>query len=116
LPLAGASRNYGRNLVSDLEAMGPLDEETRADLRRGCEALNASLDVLLHAVDGPRDGTYTRSAALFDRAERRLEDDALPVAPGQLAIRDLSLLDGVMAHLAEAMGLQVANYDTATVG
>ena len=58
-------------------------------------------------------GTYP---ALFDRAERRLEDDALPVAPGQLAIRDLSLLDGVMARLAEAMGLQVANYDTATVG
>jgi uncharacterized membrane protein YgaE (UPF0421/DUF939 family) len=115
LALAGASRNYGRNLVSDLEAMGPLDEETCTDLTRGCGTLNASIDVLVHAVDGPRDGTYTRSAALFDRAERRLDDDATVIAPGVLAIRDLELIDGVMARMAEEMGLTVANYDTATL-
>jgi uncharacterized membrane protein YccC len=115
IALAGASRNYGRNLVSDLEAMGPVDEETSSHLERGCETLNHSLDVLVHAVNGPRDGTYTRSAALFDRAERRLEEDGAPVAPSQLAIRDLKLIDAVLARMAEEMGLQVTNHDTATV-
>jgi uncharacterized membrane protein YccC len=113
--LAGASRNYARNLANDIEGMRPLDDEIRADLQRGCETLNTSLDTLVHAITGPRDSTYTRSAALFDRAERRLEDDTVAVTPIQLAIRDLKLIDAVLADLAQRMGLQVTNYDTATV-
>jgi hypothetical protein len=31
---------------------------------------------------------------------------------GQLAIRDLKLIDGTMAKLAEVVGLRVTDYDT----
>jgi hypothetical protein len=113
--LAGASRNYGRNLVGDVEAIGPFDEELCAELSRGCETLNTSMATLVAAVEGPRQVPYTRSSALFDRAERRLEDTPGTVAPGQLAIRDLKLIDGAMARLAEVMGLPVTSYDTASV-
>ena len=113
--LATAARNYGRNLVGDVEAIGPFDEELCAELSRGCETLNTSMATLVAAVEGPRQVPYTRSSALFDRAERRLEDTPGTVAPGQLAIRDLKLIDGAMARLAEVMGLPVTSYDTGSL-
>jgi uncharacterized membrane protein YgaE (UPF0421/DUF939 family) len=113
--LAAASRHYGRNLVVDVEAVGELDPDTRLDIQRGVETLRQSLGVLATATTGRREGIYTRSAALFDQAERRLETRARVIDNGQLALRDLKLLDGAMAQLAEAMHLHLTDYDTVSI-
>jgi len=74
--LAAASRYYSRNLVADVETVRCLDPDTRADIERATATLHDSLDVVTGALNGSRDATYTRSSALFDRAERRLEANA----------------------------------------
>ena len=114
--LAFASRNYSRNLVADVEAATPLGAEMRMDIERATAALRQSLGSVADAVTGPRVGSYVRSSALFDRVERWLEEDPAPVATGQLAIRDLKLIDGSMARLAGDMGLNVTDYDTVGIG
>jgi uncharacterized membrane protein YgaE (UPF0421/DUF939 family) len=114
--LAAASRNYGRSLVFDVEAAGEADEDTRFDVQRGSETLLESLAVVAAATTGPREGTYTRSAALFDFAEQRLlESSQGTIGSTQLAVRDLTLLDGAMAQLAQAMDLKLTDYDTARI-
>jgi hypothetical protein len=114
--LAYASRNYSRNLVTDVEAAGLLGPEMRSDIERATATLHQSLDSVADAVTGPRDGSYVRSSALFDRVERWLEEDSSPSGKGQLAIRDLKLIDGSMAGLAEDIELSVTDYDTVGVG
>jgi uncharacterized membrane protein YccC len=113
--LASASRHYSRNLVADVEAAGLLDGETRRDIERASAALHESLDSLARATTGSRDVVYTRSSALFDRAERRLEEGWGSVGPGRLAVRDLMLIDGAMARTAEVMSLAITDYDTVGV-
>jgi hypothetical protein len=111
--LASASRNYSRNLVADVAATGLPGTAARVDIERASTILHQSLDIVAGAVTGSRDATYTRSASLFDRAERRLEDNAGVVgAAGSLALRDPKLVDGTMARLAELMNLRIADYDT----
>ncbi len=114
--LTSTYRHYGRALVADLSTPPTLDMATRDDLERACQTLNASIGELVRAVDGPRDGTYLRSAALFDRVERDLETQPGGVQDGQLAVRDLTLIDETMAELAAVLTLGVANLDTATAG
>ncbi|HYZ55551.1 MAG TPA: carboxypeptidase regulatory-like domain-containing protein [Streptosporangiaceae bacterium] len=116
LRLASASRNYSRNLVADTEMAGPLDAGTRLDIELASATLRQSLDVVAGALTGPRDGVYTRSSALFDQAERRIEEHSGIVGPAQLAIRDLKLIDGTMAGMAEALGLSITDYDTVPAG
>jgi hypothetical protein len=91
--LAEASRNYSRNLVNAVEAVG-------------------HLDVLACSFTGPRESDDTRSSSLFDRTERLLEERSETIDEGQLAIRDLKLIDGAMAKMAEVIGLRVTDYDT----
>jgi len=110
--LAAASRHYSRDLVNDAEGVGPLDPGLRADVARAAATLETSLDILAESLTGPVTADYTRSAALFDRTERRLEDGAARIEEGPLAIRDLKLIDGAMAKLAELSGLPVTDYDT----
>jgi hypothetical protein len=112
LRLAWASRNYSRNLVSDTSAAGVIDPELRRDIERASVTMRHSLEIAADAVTGRRDVTYTRSSALFDRTERRLEEQAATVGPAQLAVRDLKLIDGAVAQLAEAIGLTITDYDT----
>jgi uncharacterized membrane protein YgaE (UPF0421/DUF939 family) len=113
--LASASRNYSRNLVADVKATGLADTETRMEIEQASAALHDSLEVVAGAFTGSRDATYTRSSALFERAERRLEGGLAVAGEGQLAIRDLKLIDGAMARMAELMGLRITDYDTAGV-
>jgi uncharacterized membrane protein YgaE (UPF0421/DUF939 family) len=113
LTIAAAFRNYSQNLVADVEAAGGLDTATRPGIKAGNAALQQSLDVVAGAVTGSRDVTYTRSSALFDRAERRLEERSSQIGPARLAIRDLEDIDGTMATLAKAIGLAITDYDTA---
>jgi uncharacterized membrane protein YgaE (UPF0421/DUF939 family) len=114
--LASAARNYGRNLVTDAEMTGVADPSTRLDIKLASATLHESLDLVAGAMTGSRDVTYTRSSALFDRVERDLEESASSVAPAQFAIRDLKLIDGTMAQLAEILGLTITDYDTQPAG
>jgi hypothetical protein len=116
LQLASAARNYSRNLVADTERAEPADDGTRLDIELASATLRHSLDVVAGALTGSRDGVYTRSSALFDRAERRLEERSSTVGPAQLAIRDLMLIDGTMAGLAGLLRLAVTDYDTVPAG
>jgi uncharacterized membrane protein YgaE (UPF0421/DUF939 family) len=116
LRLASASRHYSRNLVADTERAGLLDAGTRLDIELAGATLRQSLDVIAGALTGPRDGVYTRSSALFDQAERRSEERSGIAGPAQLAIRDLKLIDGTMARMAEVLGLSITDYDTVPAG
>jgi hypothetical protein len=89
----------------------------RLDIARAAATLHTSLDVLADSLTtttttNPTPHEYTRSSALFDRTERRLEERSARIDEGQLAIRDLKLIDGVMAKLAEMAGLPVTDFDT----
>lgn len=64
--LAGAARNYGRNLVADVRKAGPLD----ADIGRATKTLTSALEAVMAALNGHQDGTYTRSAALHHGGSR----------------------------------------------
>jgi hypothetical protein len=110
--LAAASRNYARNLITDLNTVGPPPVRSRTDLTRARTTLHHSLDIIAAAINGPRDVTYTRSLSLFEQAEQHLELTPDNVDRGQLAIRDLKLIDGTMAQLADALGLRITDYDT----
>jgi hypothetical protein len=115
LRLASAARNYSRNLVTDTESAGLLDAGTRLDIELASATLGRSLHVIADALTGSRDGVYTRSSSLFDQAERRVEERSGIANPAQLAIRDLKLIDGTMAQLAEGLGLAITDYDTVPV-
>lgn len=110
-----ASRYYARNLVVDLDAeTDPLPPQAREPLVSGGARLVASMDELvegsLHDDLGQR--TYVRAAAMFDVASRSLGADEAVTSPRQLALRDLELIDGTVASLAEAMGLRVEALDS----
>jgi uncharacterized membrane protein YccC len=104
LRTAAAARHNSRNLVIDAEATGPLDSKPRAAIQEASATLHQSLNVIVEAISGPRDVTYTRSSALFDRAERNTE-----MPDGRLPIRDLELIDATMAEMAQPMGLTIAD-------
>jgi uncharacterized membrane protein YgaE (UPF0421/DUF939 family) len=115
LRLASAARNYSRNLVADAERAGLADTDTRLDIELASATLRQSLDAITVALTEPRDGVYTRSSALYDQAERRVEERSGIAHPVQLAIRDLKLIDGTMARLAAGLGLAITDYDTVSV-
>jgi hypothetical protein len=90
------------------------ENDTETTLREDARALDAS-DTGAEAINGPRNGSYRRSAALFDRVGRRLYESTPALDARQLAIGDLTLIDGAMARLAEAIGLRITDYDTMAI-
>lgn len=114
LRLTSASRNYSRNLVIDTGRLRPSGVSTHLDLARASATLHHSIEAVARALTGPRDGTYTRSSSLFERAERSLDACPHRSASTELALRDFELLDGTMAHMASLMGLEITDYDTET--
>ena len=106
LRIATTARDYSRNLVNDVEAAGPLGSEARASTGRASSTLRESVEVVAAAISGSRDTTYTRSSALFDRAQRDIEKSGAPQL-AQLPISDLKLIDGSMAEMAELLGLAI---------
>jgi Fusaric acid resistance protein-like len=110
--LTWASRNYSRNLVADSGKAHPTDAAACREIARATATLHQSIEVVARALTGPRDGTYTRSSALFVRAERGLEVGPNRLASTELTLRDLKLIDGTMAQVAELMGLGITDYDT----
>jgi uncharacterized membrane protein YccC len=113
--LTSAARNYSRDLAVDVERSGPVDVDTRFDIEQASATLHESIDVVARALTGPRDGTYTRSSALFDRAERHLEACPHSFEPTRFALHDYRLIDGTMGRMAELMGLVITDYDTAGI-
>jgi len=107
-----ASRRYALNLVRDSPWIAIPDAETAALLERGRETLQASLTSVQSAARGSPPGTYTRSASLFDQAERRLTGPGGNAGHGRLAVRDLRLLDGALAELAGVLAMDITSYDT----
>lgn len=122
LHAAGAARHYARNLVVDTSVPVPLTGDQRQQVEAAAGQLAASLEQLAAepAARGSAAG-YVRSAALFDLVTAG--DPALagaPVAGGVspliLSMRDLQLLDGAMAALAQAVGVPVAALDAPLAG
>jgi hypothetical protein len=107
LQLAAAARHYSRNLVADTRGARLADTGARLNIELASATLRHSMDAIASALTGPRDGDYTRSSALFDQAERRIEERFGLAQPAQLAIRDLKLIDGTMALMAEGLGLGI---------
>jgi uncharacterized membrane protein YgaE (UPF0421/DUF939 family) len=111
---ATASRHYARNLVIDTGWSSSLPESLAVDLRTAGRLLSTSIGEIVAAIDAASyaDRTYLRSAALFDRIASELDDEDV-TTPRQLAFRDLELIDGALATLAQSLGMQVKSLDTA---
>jgi uncharacterized membrane protein YccC len=113
---ATAGRHYALNLVRDIPPTVTPDADIAALLDRGCQTLQASLTALQSAVADPHGTTYTRSASLFDLVEQRLAAPASNGGRRHLALRDLRLIDGALAELAGALGMDITSYDSGLAG
>ncbi|MER7282481.1 FUSC family protein [Dactylosporangium sp. NPDC000244] len=100
-----ASRNYARNLLADATPAALPPEA----LRLAADTLQASIEALVAALRRDSPGSYVRSASRFAAlaAALPLPDTAAP----QLALRDLQLIDGSLAVIAEQLGLTVTALD-----
>lgn len=112
---ATSSRHYARNLVIDTGWSSCLPAGAGADLQTAAKLLSTSLGEIIEAIQAQSftDRTYLRSAALFDRIATDLDDDDV-TTPRQLAFRDLELIDGALATLAQSLGMRIESLDTAT--
>jgi uncharacterized membrane protein YccC len=111
-----AARRYALTLMRDIPPAAAPDADTAALLDRGCQTLQASLTGLQSAVADPHGTTYTRSASLFDLVEQRLAPPGSNGGKAHLALRDLRLIDGALAELAGALGMEITSYDTHPAG
>ncbi|WP_433618080.1 FUSC family protein [Dactylosporangium sp. CA-139114] len=100
-----ASRNYARNLLADATP-APLPPEA---LRLAADTLRGSIDALIAGLRRDAPGPYVRSASRFAALAAALP---LPdTAPPLLALRDLQLIDGSLAVIADQLGLAVTALD-----
>jgi hypothetical protein len=113
---ATAARHYALNLIRDIPPAAAPDQDTAALLDRGCHTLEASLTALQSAVADPHGTTYTRSASVFDLVEQRIAPPGNNGTKALFALRDLKLIDGALAELAAALGMDVTSYDTGPAG
>jgi uncharacterized membrane protein YgaE (UPF0421/DUF939 family) len=112
LGLAGATRHYARNLVVDVSGADPLRVDARHELERASVTFGVSVQAIVKSLSDGCDATYTRSAALFDRVERRIEEQDVVVGKDEPALRDLMLIDAALAEMAQEMGLAITDRDT----
>ena len=116
--VSGAARNYARSLAVAVESTPGVESPA---LTRAAEQLRASAAAIDARIATGEHGTYVRSAALIDIAANAddVADPDLDRGPDQagdavlpLALRDLTLLDGVLARLAAALQMDVTDHDT----
>jgi uncharacterized membrane protein YccC len=112
--LASVSRNYSRDLVTNLASTPSFASGARDEVRLATDTLHRSMDTVADAMTGSREGVYVRSSSLYDRVERSLGDSAVGPDRRSPAIRDFKLIDGSMAALAEFIGLKVTDLDTSS--
>jgi hypothetical protein len=106
--VCSAARNYARSFANSVDhahfPRGPRLAAAADQLRTSMAAIDDRIATGEHR-------TYTRSAALFEMANRAAPIDILLA---DLAINDLTLLDGALATLADALGMTVVDHDTTT--
>jgi uncharacterized membrane protein YccC len=113
LSVSSAARQYARSLaalVEQAEADGEvLPWADDAPLRSAAEQLRTSVDAIAQRLETGENGRYVRSAALV-----ALSLDGLRRQPSRFAfvLKDLTMLDGALAHLATALEMQVGDHDT----
>ena len=104
--VCSAARNYARSFAEAVDhthfPQGPRLTAAANQLRESMAAIDKWLATSGH-------GTYTRSAALFEMASRAGPVDILLA---DLAINDLTQLDGALATLAHALQMTVVDHDT----
>jgi hypothetical protein len=124
-------RHYARNLARDVAGSGGIRPDDRRLLDQAGAHLLRSLERLIDAYNGGPRTAFVRSASQWNALEQRaLEQRALdrlrrnvadnptptPTEPHAvdliLALRDLQLLDGALADLAELAGVAVTDLDT----
>lgn len=106
--IARASRQYGHDLITDIEAVGSLDNDVRLSFAEGWQILGSSLGIVADALARGAQGRYLRSAAYFDRAERLLAARPDGLAATRLAA-DFVLIDRALAQLAAIAGLDIGD-------
>jgi uncharacterized membrane protein YgaE (UPF0421/DUF939 family) len=113
LVLTSATRQYARSLAASLEdaedAGAQLPAADDPALRGAAEQLYTSLQAIEHRLATGEHGTYVRAASLLALA---LDDLRQRRSPGADVLHDLSLLDGTLAGLAIALGMDVTDHDT----
>jgi len=112
LQVLTASRNYSRELVTDVGVARCNDEQEKAEISAAVEALLTSMDRIVAATGvGTGEQAYVRSASMLASLRQRHGggDDRDPL---QLAVGDLQQIDGTMARLAALAGLPVTDLDT----
>ena len=113
--VSGAARSYARSLAVAVETMRGTQSP---ELARAADQLRASSAAIEARIATGEHGVYVRAAALIDVAAHSQvivptgatgapDVDVLP-----LALRDLTLLDGVLARLALALQMDVEDHDT----
>jgi hypothetical protein len=112
LGFAGAIRHYARTLVVDVSAAAPIRADARSELEDASVTFAGSVRAIVKTLSGGAGAIYTRSAALFDRVERRVEEQDVLVGKDELALRDLVLIDAALAEIAQVLGLAVTDRDT----
>ncbi|MGN6608880.1 MAG: FUSC family protein [Jatrophihabitans sp.] len=110
LSVAAAARQYVRSLSAELQdadrqGVPPLT----LTLHDAAEQLHASLDAIEHRIRTGERGCFTRSAGLLALT---VDDVGRERAPLRSALRDLTLLDGTLARLAQALDMDVRDHDT----
>ena len=114
LATTSAARLYARSLAALVEQAEADRESCRgADIppiRAAAEQLRTSLQALEHRLATGDHDVYVRAAALLVPVR---DDPGVPRRSTLgLALKDLTLLDGALAHLAGALQMSVTDHDT----
>jgi len=109
---ASAARNYARNLLVDAPLTARSRQPVPEDVAAARERFMESLHVIIEWLETESAGApYVRSASLFDR----IDTGGGIGTPLQLSLRDLERLDGALAMMAAALGIEVDALDVAEV-
>ncbi|WP_375481708.1 FUSC family protein [uncultured Jatrophihabitans sp.] len=105
--VSSAARFYARSMA---EAVQTVQLSDVPELRPAVRDLRASAAAIERRVETGQQGVYMRAAASVDIAVRTSPVTADPSALS--ALRDLTMLDGSLARLALALGMDVRDHDT----
>ncbi|WP_105566923.1 FUSC family protein [Microbacterium halophytorum] len=104
---ANAAHSHARNLVADTRRVPRISGEADEALADAAQVMLSSINELARALgEHPTSRAYTRTASRFERVAASLGDGDR-VTLRQLALRDLQLVDGALASLALAAGVEV---------
>jgi len=109
---ASATQHFARTLAVDLPSARAVPPQSWPAVQEAFDAMRDSIRALTATTTGAARRPYVRSASLFHRAAPP-GVDGLPAE--SLLLRDLSLLDGSLAALAEVFGIPVQDHDTSAL-